>query len=73
MLRCLKKPSGSETVAFPLAVVVVYIKDRISVALTGIVLHTDYLIIAEKSQAICTRASLAGKTPSRDQECQVGR
>lgn len=54
MLRSFRNPSGSKAVAFPLAVVVVYIKERISIALTGIVLHTDYFIIAEKSQAICT-------------------
>lgn len=58
-----EKTSGSKAVAFHLAMVVVYIKERVSIALTGIVLHTDYFIIAEKSQVICTRLPYQEKHP----------
>ena len=54
MLRSLRKSSASKAVAFHLAVVVIYIKERVFIALIGIVLHTGYFITAEKSQAICT-------------------
>lgn len=70
MLRSLRKSSASKAAAFHLAVVVVYIKERVSIALIGIVLHRLLYYYREITSDM-HMASLPGKTPSRDQESQV--